>query len=161
MSSSQHKLILRTAISYLRSTVKADRAIAVYEGYAYAHGFAADTLWERADLSQGIIESLLAKNTPTVITDALVHPDFSQRTSTVLSNIGAVIFLPVKDGGGVTRGFLYLDQQRQNKFPLTKGILERIQDYVTGDLEPMFHSLVEPLTWKETLKVEWISIGGA
>jgi hypothetical protein len=59
--------------------------------------------------------------------------------------------------GGVTRGFLYLDQNRQNKALLTHSILDRIQVYLKETLEPMLHSLVEDLTWEEALRVEWLA----
>lgn len=157
MKCHQHQLILRTAVHYLRTTVKADRAIAIYDGLGYSHGFEQGALWNKADLSQGIIEELLARKQPALVPDALTHPDFSHRTSTVLSNIGAVLFLPIRDAGGVMRGFLYLDQTRQSRHLMTNAILKRIQGYVTDTLQPMLHSLRQDLSWQETLQVEWLA----
>lgn len=156
MSSSQHALILRTAIHYLRTTVKADRAIALYDGYAYSHGFEEGALWDRADISQGIVAELLAKRRPALVADALAHPVFAERTSTVLSNIGGVMFLPLLSQAGVMRGFLYLDQTRLSKIVLTQAILDRIQGYVEETLQPMLHSLREDLTWEDALRVHWL-----
>jgi hypothetical protein len=157
VSSHQHPLILRTAIHYVRTTLKIDRAIVLYDGLGLSHGFEAGTLWDKADLSQGVLEHLIAGKQTTMIADATSHPLFAQRTSTVLSNIGSVLFFPLHDRAEVMRGFLYLDQSRLSRAVMTRAILERVESYVKETLQPMLHSLREDLTWEETLRVQWLT----
>lgn len=147
--------ILSQAVQHLSASVKADRVLAVFDGQGYVYGFAPGSLWDMADLSQGLLEDLISHDQAALIPDALLHPVFVQRTSALLSNIAAVIFVPLRDHGRRTRGFLYLDQNRQNNVPLVQPVLDRILAYAKDTLEPALHALVPPLSWDEALKTEW------
>lgn len=146
---------LADTIYYMKTQTEADRVIVCYEGIGRCHGFNDGVVtWDEATLSTEMLSRFVERGEPVLVRDSLSDPEFGHRTSALLSELGSVLFVPVRNEFEYTRGFLYLDQVGRSTF-LAEGFFERIKKYVNQTLEPALHCKREHLTWEEMKNLRW------
>lgn len=155
MSPDHTAKVLADAIFFAKTETEADRAIVIYEGIGRCHGFAETQIsWKDAPISTEMLSRFMAQGEPALVRDSMSDPEFGGRTSTFLSELGSVLFVPLRNEFGYCRGFLYLDQVGRSTF-LASGFFDRVKRYVSDTMEPALHSEKEPYTWEELQAVEW------
>jgi len=149
---------LQEATEFALTETEADRVIVVYEGIGKTRGFDLDSerVLEEGSLSLQMLQNFLQKREAVLVKEALADPDFQSRTSAVLSSLGSVLFVPIENESGLTRGFLYMDQVGRSTF-LSAGFLERVKRYVKQVIEPKIHTKKTHLEWSELSSLEWLS----
>ena len=101
-----------------------------------------------------MLATLVDAAEPAMYYDSRTHPVYGSRISTMLSELGSVLYVPIRNEFGAQRGFLYLDQVRQSTF-LSEGFLGRIEEYVTGTLQPALHTSRESVGWEDIKRMTW------
>lgn len=143
-------------IYFARTETEADRCIAAYEGVGRSHGFGEGAVdWESAALSLEMLAGLVRGGEAVLFRDSRSHPEYGARISTVLSDLGSVLFVPIRNEFGYPRGFFYIDQIGRSTF-LSEGFFERVKRFITDTVEPQIHVPREALGWSHLNETEWL-----
>ncbi len=145
---------------FARSTIKAERALAVYEGKGVAYGFNPDSLWNVGEVSHTLLKTLLAEKQPLVMMDALEDDRLRQQMSAILMAARSILFLPLANPAGHFAGFLYLDCSTE-KGTFRPADLAQARAFVDRQFLPQLHQAAPeaaspPLDWARLLNLQWL-----
>jgi len=105
---------LEQGAQFAVTTLGAQRALVVYEGFGLAHGLeAGPAMWLTGDISTSVLASLLEEREPMVLIDASDDERTRDQTSVVLSSLRSVLFVPLPNKAGRMGGFLYCDNTQK------------------------------------------------
>lgn len=146
---------LAETIEYLKNETDADRALVVYNQVALSHGFKNfQGLGDHAELSLEMLKRFVENQKSEILKDSRTHPEFNQRLSALLSELGSVIFVPIFNEYQFMRGFVYLDQTGRSTL-ISSGFLDRVERHVRHVLEPKLHCPREHISWEQVEKLDW------
>ena len=146
---------LAETIEYCKKETDADRVLITYNDVAISHGFKNFRgLGEQAELSLEMLKRFVENQKSEILKDSRNHPEFNQRLSALLSELGSVIFVPIFNEYQFMRGFLYLDQTGRSTL-ISSGFLDRVERHVRHVLEPKLHCSRAHITWDEVEQLVW------
>lgn len=151
---------LQQGAHFAVTTLGAERALVVYEGYGVAHGIeAGPAMWLLGEISTSVLASLLEEREPMVLVDASHDERTRDQTSVVLSSLRSVLFVPLPNKAGRMGGFFYADN-RQKAGVFTDQHLDTALRFLEQNLCPLLleaRPAESPdLTYDAMTATEWL-----
>lgn len=147
------------AISFLTDTLKAERAMVVYEGMGVTHGLPRENVWQTAELSHTVFQTLLEEKEPIVMFDAIGDPRYGNQTSALLSGLRSILFFPLQSPMGRMSGFVYADN-RTKTGAFEQSHLQMVATYVDETYRPALWNVApdanSELDWDKLQRVQWL-----
>lgn len=154
------KDVIPEVIPFLTDTLRAERAMVVYEGMGITHGLPQDNVWQTAELSHTVFQTLLEEREPIVMFDAIGDPRYGNQTSALLSGLRSILFLPLYNPVGRMAGFVYADNRtKTGAFEQTH--LQMVSTYVEDNYRPALWNVApdagsSEIDWDKLQRVQWL-----